>query len=118
MNKIFGTFLALSCLIITSCSTLQERETPVVRFALRDTNIESWEEKGDGIAVHLNREGQRKIASLTRNNPRSEMEIYAGRIFLTSSVISRPLRGENLYVEINDDVREQVLALLPQSKKS
>lgn len=119
MNKILTSLLLLSLLPLTACSSLPpERDTKVVRFALRDDNIATWEEKGDGIAVHLNREGQRKLVAVTRNHPGAEMEIYAGRVLLTSEKISRTLRGDNLYVEINDDVRDQVLALLPPSKRS
>ena len=120
MNKILAAALTFSLLFLNACSTYpHENDTKIVRFALRDDNIASWEEKGDGIAVHLNNEGRRKLVSITRNNPGSEMEIYAGRIFLTSSVIHNTLKGDNLYVEIdNDDVKDQVLAMLPQSKKT
>lgn len=119
MIKILPSLALFSLLTLSACSSLPEsNDTKIVRFALRDDQIASWEEKNDGIAVHLNREGQRKLVSITRNNPGSEMEIYAGRIFLMSETIQTTLRGENLYVEINDDVRDQVLAMLPRAKRS
>ncbi|PZP56949.1 MAG: hypothetical protein DI586_02030 [Micavibrio aeruginosavorus] len=120
MKKIISSLLLVSTLSFTACSSTPEpRTTPVVRFALREDNITSWQEMDDGVAVELNQEGQRRLSSMTRNNLGSEMEIYAGRIFVTSEKISRPLRGQKIYVEIdNDDVRDNVLAMLPRNKKS
>ncbi len=119
MKKIISSFLLLSTLSITACSSTPEaRTTPVVRFALREDNITSWQEFDDGVAVELNREGQRKLSSITRNNLGSEMEIYAGRIFMTSQKINHPLRGQKIYVEIdNDEARDEVMAMLPHKKK-
>ncbi len=125
MKKIISSLLLVSilsitALSITACSSTPEpRTTPVVRFALREDNITSWQEMDDGVAVELNREGQRKLSSITRNNQGAEMEIYAGRIFVTSEKISRPIRGQKIYVEIdNDDARDEVLAMLPRNKRS
>ena len=120
MKKIISPLSLIFLLTLTACSSLPEpRDTEVVRFALRDDNIISWEEKGDGIAVKLNNAGQRKLVSITRDHKGSEMEIYAGRVLLTSEKISQTIRGESLYVEIDDDnVKDRVLAMLPAAKKS
>ena len=119
MIKLLPSLLLVSVLTLSACSSLpDQRETPVVRFALRDDNIETWEEKNDGIAVHLNREGQRKLRALTRDHSGSEMEIYAGRVLLTSEKISQTLRGEYLYVDVNDDVMDEAIAQLPPAKKT
>lgn len=119
MTRHIRTFFILSTLLISACSTTPAyNDKKIVRFALRDDQITSWKERDDGVEVHLNTEGQRKLTGLTRNNKGSEMEIYAGRIFLTSETISTTLRGNALYVEIDDDVKDRALAMLPQGKKS
>lgn len=117
MTYLFRTFLLSSILLISACSSTPEpRDTKVVRFALRDDNVQSWEEKGDGFAVHLNREGQRKLSSLTRNNKGSELEVYAGRIFLMSEVIETPLRGQAIYVRVDDNIRDRAKLMMPNKK--
>lgn len=117
MTHLLRTFLLSSVLLITACSSTPEpRDTKVVRFALREDNVESWQEKGDGFEVHLNREGQRKLSSLTRNNQGSELEVYAGRIFLMSEVIETPLRGQAIYVAVNDNIRDRARTMMPIKK--
>ena len=119
MTKQILASLLLASLTLTACSSLPSRkENSVVRFALRDDNIASWKEKGDGIAVQLNEEGQRKIASLTRQNPGSELEVYVARTLVAVSTVNRPIRGLNVYLPVDDDKIEAVEALLPASKRA
>lgn len=117
MKTLTLSLLALSLLTLSNCSSLPEpNDTKVVRFALRDDYVTSWEPANGGIVAQLNNEGKRKLTSLTRNNPGSEMEFYAGRIFLGSQTIGHTLRGDNLFVTVDDDVMELALAQMPHGK--
>lgn len=119
MKTLTLSLLSLSLLTLSNCSSLPEpNDTKVVRFALREDYVASWQEANGGIVAHLNSEGQRKLVSLTRNNPGSEMEFYAGRVFLGSQTIGHTLRGDNLFVSVDSDVRDLALAQLPAGKKS
>ncbi len=111
--------LALCTLALAACSSTPElNEVENVRFALRDDAIASWQETDNGFAIQLNSEGQRKLCSLTRNNPDKTLEIYAGRIFVSSTTIHEPLRGTNLAVQTDDDIKDRVMAFLPAAKRT
>jgi len=119
MKDFISSLLLLSLLFLSACAAAPDRGDHIVRFALRPEQIESWEEKSGGIAVRLNTEGRRQLASLTRHNVGSEMQIYAGRVLLTSTTIGGVIRGDNIYVAIdNDDVHDLTLAQLPAAKKA
>ena len=117
MKTLTLSLLTLSVLSLANCSSLPEtREQKVVRFALRDDYVASWEEANGGIVAHLNTEGKRKLSGLTRVNKGSEMEFYAGRIFLGSQTIGQTLRGDNIFVAVDDDVMQLALAQMPAGK--
>ena len=117
MKNTLLAFALIVTLFTSACASAPGDNTETVRFNLRPEQIVSWEEKGDGVAVSLNDEGKRQLSSLTRHHKGSEMQIYAGRIMLTSVTIDRVLRGDNLYVAIdNDGVHGLALSMLPPAK--
>ncbi len=105
-------------LLLASCGGLPGRnDTHIVRWELKDESIALWKETGDGIEVVLNRDGDRIFSSLLRNNRDSRLEIYAGRLFVTSGKTKDFSPKQALRIDLGDEEKARVMPVLPQRKK-
>ena len=108
----------LSFLLLSACAGKPEPEINTMRFDIRSEYVASWEDTWDGVTVHLNQEGSRKLRSVTRDRQGKNLEIYANRCLVQTSTIDQVFGGGPLDLDISGGTESRIKAILPAEKKS